>query len=116
MVLENGMLPRDLPKTSRDDSLAISCLQRDFIPMRNGWNWYAKKWKLNSLFSHCGSDEQRWWPMPFLLDGIQEDGKVHVNWGWGKVWSEWFDIDVLRPNITGFTGEGALSTLVKVWF
>ena len=42
----------------------------------------------------------------YKRQGIQSDGKVHVNWGWGKSGDGWFDIDVLRPNITGFTGEG----------
>lgn len=54
---------------------------------------------------YCGSDEIEG-GHAFLLDGIQKDGKVHVNWGWGKSGDGWFDIDVLRPNITGFTGEG----------
>lgn len=54
---------------------------------------------------YCGSDEIEG-GHAFLLDGIQSDGKVHVNWGWGKSGDGWFDIDVLRPNITGFTGEG----------
>ena len=53
---------------------------------------------------YCGSDEIEG-GHAFLLDGIQSDGKVHVNWGWGKSGDGWFDIDVLRPNITGFTGE-----------
>ena len=89
----------------RYDSLAISCLQRDFYTDAEWMEMVRKEMEAKRPVLYCGSDEIEG-GHAFLLDGIQEDGKVHVNWGWGKSGDGWFDIDVLRPNITGFTGEG----------
>ena len=89
----------------RYDSLAISCLQRDFYTDAEWMEMVRKEMEAKQPVLYCGSDEIDG-GHAFLLDGIQEDGKVHVNWGWGKSGDGWFDIDVLRPNITGFTGEG----------
>lgn len=89
----------------RYDSLAISCLQRDFYTDAEWMELVRKEMEAKQPVLYCGSDEIEG-GHAFLLDGIQEDGKVHVNWGWGKSGDGWFDIDVLRPNITGFTGEG----------
>ena len=89
----------------RYDSLAISCLQRDFYTDAEWMEMVRKEMEAKQPVLYCGSDEIDG-GHAFLLDGIQEDGKVHVNWGWGKSGDGWFDIDVLRPNITGLTGEG----------
>ena len=89
----------------RYDSLAISCLQRDFYTDAEWMEMVRKEMEAKQPVLYCGSDEIEG-GHAFLLDGIQEDGKVHVNWGWGKSGDGWFDINVLRPNITGFTGEG----------
>ena len=89
----------------RYDSLAISCLQRDFYTDAEWMELVRKEMEAKQPVLYCGSDEIDG-GHAFLLDGIQEDGKVHVNWGWGKSGDGWFDIDVLKPNITGFTGEG----------
>ena len=89
----------------RYDSLAISCLQRDFYTNAEWMELVRKEMEAKQPVLYCGSDEIDG-GHAFLLDGIQEDGKVHVNWGWGKSGDGWFDIDVLRPNITGLTGEG----------
>lgn len=89
----------------RYDSLAISCLQRDFYTDAEWMEMVRKEMEAKEPVLYCGSDANEG-GHAFLLDGIQSDGKVHVNWGWGKSGDGWFDIDVLRPNITGFTGEG----------
>ena len=89
----------------RYDSLAISCLQRDFYTDAEWMEMVRKEMEAKQPVLYCGSDEIEG-GHAFLLDGIQEDGKVHVNWGWGKSGDGWFNIDVLKPNITGFTGEG----------
>ena len=89
----------------RYDSLAINCLQRDFYTDAEWMELVRKEMEAKQPVLYCGSDEIEG-GHAFLLDGIQSDGKVHVNWGWGKSGDGWFDIDVLRPNITGFTGEG----------
>ncbi len=89
----------------RYDSLAINCLQRDFYTDAEWMEMVRKEMEAKHPVLYCGSDAIEG-GHAFLLDGIQSDGKVHVNWGWGKSGDGWFDIDVLKPNITGFTGEG----------
>lgn len=39
----------------------------------------------------------------FLFDGYDADGRVHINWGWGKTskYDGYFDINYLRPNNSG---------------
>lgn len=89
----------------RYDSLAINCLQRDFYTDAEWMEIVRKEMEAKQPVLYCGSDANEG-GHAFLLDGIQDDGKVHVNWGWGKSGDGWFDIDVLKPNIAGFTGEG----------
>lgn len=89
----------------RYDSLAINCLQRDFYTDAEWMEMVRKEMEAKQPVLYCGSDTNEG-GHAFLLDGIQSDGKVHVNWGWGKSGDGWFDIDVLKPNIAGFTGEG----------
>ena len=89
----------------RYDSLAINCLQRDFYTDAEWMEMVRKEMEAKQPVIYCGSDTNEG-GHAFLLDGIQSDGKVHVNWGWGKSGDGWFDIDVLKPNIAGFTGEG----------
>ena len=89
----------------RYDSLAISCLQRDFYTDAEWMEIVRKEMEAKQPVLYCGSDTNEG-GHAFLLDGIQSDGKVHVNWGWGKSGDGWFNIDVLKPNITGFTGNG----------
>ena len=100
-----GFSAKEFAENFRYDSLAISCLQRDFYTDAEWMEMVRKEMEAKQPVLYCGSDEIEG-GHAFLLDGIQEDGKVHVNWGWGKSGDGWFDIDVLRPNITGFTGEG----------
>lgn len=41
----------------------------------------------------------------FVLDGIDEDGKVHVNWGWKGVGNGYYELSHLEPTgIQGFSG------------
>ena len=89
----------------RYDSLAINCLQRDFYTDAEWMEIVRKEMEAKQPVLYCGSDTNEG-GHAFLLDGIQSDGKVHVNWGWGKSGDGWFDIDILKPNIAGFTGEG----------
>ena len=35
----------------------------------------------------------------FILDGIDDAGLVHVNWGWGQGYNGYYDIDLLKPYI-----------------
>ena len=41
----------------------------------------------------------------FVLDGYDEDGKYHVNWGWGGLSNGYFDINLLDPDLQGTGGS-----------
>lgn len=41
----------------------------------------------------------------FILDGVDEDGLYHVNWGWGGYEDGYFDITILNP-AKGGAGSG----------
>lgn len=44
----------------------------------------------------------------FVLDGVNEEGKVHVNWGWGGVSDEYYDLFDMKPlheGVGSSTGE-----------
>lgn len=41
----------------------------------------------------------------FVLDGIDETGKVHVNWGWNGAANGFYDFKYLRPDISGVTQD-----------
>lgn len=80
----------------RYDSLAISCLQRDFYTDAEWMEMVRKEMDAKQPILYCGSDEIDG-GHAFLLDGIREDGKVHVNWGWSGSGNGWYDINILQP-------------------
>lgn len=41
----------------------------------------------------------------FVLDGYDEDGYYHVNWGWGGKSNGYFDINLLDPDFQGTGGS-----------
>lgn len=41
----------------------------------------------------------------FVLDGIDADGNVHVNWGWDGAGNGYYDIDILSPRGTSIAGS-----------
>ena len=44
----------------------------------------------------------------FVLDGYDEDGNVHVNWGWSGDGDGFFDIDALNPSSYNFSYDQAM--------
>lgn len=41
----------------------------------------------------------------FVLDGYDEDGNYHVNWGWGGMSNGYFDINYMNPEEQGIGGS-----------
>lgn len=41
----------------------------------------------------------------FVLDGIDADGNVHVNWGWDGAGNGYYDINILSPRGTSIAGS-----------
>ena len=46
---------------------------------------------------YSGNDRNRENGHAFVIDGYNQDGKVHVNWGWGGYQDGFFDIGILTP-------------------
>jgi hypothetical protein len=47
----------------------------------------------------------------FVLDGIDEEGKVHVNWGWNGVGNGYYELSHLEPTgIQGVSGTNYFNT------
>lgn len=65
---------------------ALALIQRNLL---NGWPVYMSGMTKN--------DEGH----AFVCDGIDEDGKVHINWGWDGVCNGYFCLSALNP-----TGQG----------
>ncbi len=65
---------------------ALALIQRNLL---NGWPVYMSGMTKN--------DEGH----AFVCDGIQEDGKVHINWGWDGICDGNFRLSALNP-----TGQG----------
>ena len=87
---------KGLADNFRYDSLAIICLQRDFYTDAEWMDMIRKEMEAKRPVLYCGTDEIDG-GHAFLLDGIQEDGKVHVNWGWSGNGNGWYDINILQP-------------------
>lgn len=76
------------------DSLAVNFLFRDFTADDE---WYSTIYteltaKRPVIFSGQSKDDGHC----FVLDGVDTDGKVHVNWGWGGQYDGFYDMDVFK--------------------
>lgn len=77
------------------DSLAVNYLARDFTADDE---WYSTIYteliaKRPVIFSGQSEDKGG---HCFVLDGVDTDGKVHVNWGWGGQQDGFYDMDVFK--------------------
>lgn len=90
------------------DSLAVNRLDRDFYTDQEWMDMIQTEMQAKRPILYCGVD-QKDGGHAFVFDGIQEDGKVHVNWGWGGTANGWYAVDVLKPMYNGnslVSGEG----------
>ena len=78
------------------DSLAIHCYYRDFFD-RDWWMSTINQELVNGRpILYTGLDPANG-GHAFVLDGIDETGKVHINWGWDGECDGYYDIDDLNP-------------------
>ena len=73
-------------------------------------NFYSEQEWMDMVFSELSqhrpiyySGNDRNWENghAFVIDGYNQDGKVHVNWGWGGFEDGYFDIGILTPQGNG---------------
>ena len=73
-------------------------------------NYYSEQEWMDMVFNELSqkrpiyySGNDRNWDNghAFVIDGYNQDGKVHVNWGWGGFEDGYFDIGILTPEGNG---------------
>lgn len=73
-------------------------------------NFYSEQEWMDMVFSelsqhrpiyYSGNDSNWKNGHAFVIDGYNQDGKVHVNWGWGGFEDGYFDIGILTPQGNG---------------
>jgi len=94
----------------------ISGLFRHFNYSKDMQMLYRDTYKSSEWLSMIQDNLLKGWPViysgnsassghEFVLDGIDRNGYVHVNWGWGGMADGYFDINSLEPYSIG-TGGG----------
>ncbi len=87
----------------RFDSLALKRYGRDFYSDDEWMGMVRAELEAKCPILYCGQDAEDG-GHAFILDGINEEDKVHVNWGWSGSGNGWYDINVLKP--TSYSGSG----------
>lgn len=91
------------------DSLALRLLFRDFFT-ETEWNNIVVDELANEHrpILYSGNPKDGSTGHAFVLDGIDTDGKFHVNWGWAGKCDGYFSLNLLRPG-SGAEQEGNFS-------
>ena len=84
------------------DSLAMKCVNRDYCENDVVWmNTILKELKANRPVLMGGHDKNSG-GHAFIIDGMDESGFVHVNWGWNGEADGYYDLMDMNPsNILG---------------
>ena len=77
------------------DSLAIHSLYRNYFDQTEWMNTIYGELAAGRPILYAGQDATG--GHAFVFDGVDADGKIHVNWGWGGDGDGFFDIDDLQP-------------------
>ncbi len=87
----------------RYDSLALVRYERDFFTDQEWMQMITTEMQAKRPILYCGSDPTDG-GHAFIFDGINDEGLVHVNWGWSGSGNGWYDINVLKPSSYGGSG------------
>ena len=84
------------------DSLAMKCVMRDYCQNDAEWmNIILSELKAGRPVLMCGIDRSNG-GHAFVIDGMDANGFVHVNWGWDGQGDGYYDLADLNP--TGILG------------
>lgn len=93
----------------RYDSLAVKRYDRMFYSDQEWMDLVSTELLAERPILYCGQDPVNG-GHAFVFDGINEEGLVHVNWGWSGSGNGWYDINILKPTAYGGgeldSGEG----------
>lgn len=76
------------------DSLAINLISRDYTPDDEWYGTIYTELSNKRPIYFRGESKNYGDSHGFLLDGVDTDGKMHVNWGWSGQGNGFYDIDV----------------------
>ena len=80
----------------RYDSLALHCYKRDHFTNEEWMTMVKEELAAKHPILYCGQDT-RAGGHAFVVDGINAEGLVHVNWGWDGDCNGYYAIDGLTP-------------------
>lgn len=80
----------------RYDSLALRCYQREFFTNEEWMQIIKAELAAEHPILYCGQDPREG-GHAFVLDGINSEGLVHINWGWDGDCNGYYAIDGLTP-------------------
>lgn len=78
------------------DSLAVNCYDRMFFSDDEWMNMIETEIANKRPVYYAGSDSVDG-GHAFVLDGVNSEGQVHINWGWSGAGNGYYSIDQLRP-------------------
>lgn len=94
-----------LSQVFKYDSLAMRCLERDYCSSDAEWlTAIYEELKQGKPLLICGQDANVG-GHAFVIDGIDSDGNVHVNWGWNGTADGFYNVKDLCP--TGILGSSS---------
>ncbi len=79
----------------RYDSLALKAYERDFFDRTEWLETVYSQLEAKKPLLYVGASGTN--GHAFILDGIDSDGLVHVNWGWNGDEDGFYNIDLLNP-------------------
>ncbi len=75
---------------------------RDWYSTTEWVNLIVGELKAGRPMMYCGSSSGG--GHAFICDGIDAEGKLHINWGWGGAFDGYFDMNVMSPAGLGIGG------------
>ncbi len=79
------------------DSLAMKCVGREYCKNDAEWMNIIKQ-ELKSNHPLLMSAQSLSGGHAFIIDGMDADGKIHVNWGWNGEFDGYFEFNNLNPS------------------
>jgi len=80
------------------DSLAMKCISRDYCVNDDEWrNIIINEFKSGHPLIMCGQDMTQGGHC-FIIDGLDKDGLVHVNWGWDGKSDGYYNLTDMNPS------------------
>lgn len=82
---------------------SVSCLARDDYSLSDWMNLVFTELSNGLPILYGGSDPNNGYGHAFVLDGYDNAGRVHVNWGWDGRDNGYYDISLLNPEMYEFS-------------